>query len=63
VGGKGVAYTTEAGLFHQAGIPCVVLGPGSIEQAHRPDEYIETSQLLACQDWLRRLCAELKLQA
>ncbi|WP_312854508.1 M20/M25/M40 family metallo-hydrolase [Paludibacterium denitrificans] len=53
--GLGVAYTTEAGLFHEAGIPCVVLGPGSIEQAHRADEYIEVSQLEACQDWLARL--------
>jgi acetylornithine deacetylase len=58
-GGDGVAYTTEAGVFHAAGIPCVVLGPGSIEQAHRPDEFIEESQLAACFDWLARLTAEL----
>ncbi|WP_293764217.1 acetylornithine deacetylase [uncultured Aquitalea sp.] len=57
--GQGVAYTTEAGVFHAAGMPCVVLGPGSIEQAHRPDEYIETDQLLACCDWLQRLAEEL----
>ncbi|MBX9346729.1 acetylornithine deacetylase [Chromobacterium vaccinii] len=50
--GEGVAYTTEAGLFSEAGMPCVVLGPGSIEQAHRPDEFIEASQLQACYDWL-----------
>ena len=58
-GGAGVAYTTEAGLFSQAGMPCVVLGPGSIEQAHRPDEFIEVAQLQACYDWLGRLADEL----
>ncbi|MCD5363912.1 acetylornithine deacetylase [Chromobacterium aquaticum] len=58
-GGKGVAYTTEAGLFSEAGIPCVVLGPGNIEQAHRPDEYIEIEQLRQCLAWLRRLGDEL----
>ncbi|MEN3032120.1 acetylornithine deacetylase [Chromobacterium amazonense] len=58
-GGTGVAYTTEAGLFSQAGMPCVVLGPGSIEQAHRPDEYIEKTQLSACFDWLGALTSKL----
>ena len=57
--GEGVAYTTEAGLFSQAGMPCVVLGPGSIEQAHRPDEFIEISQLQACYDWLGLLTINL----
>ncbi|MGL4311657.1 MAG: acetylornithine deacetylase [Paracoccaceae bacterium] len=50
-----VPYGTEAGLFRQAGIPTVVCGPGSIEQAHRPDEYIEIDQLRACAEFLRRL--------
>ncbi|UTH73915.1 acetylornithine deacetylase [Chromobacterium sp. IIBBL 290-4] len=58
-GGDGVAYTTEAGLFSEAGMPCVVLGPGSIEQAHRPDEYIELAQLQACYDWLGLLSDKL----
>ncbi|OQS39386.1 acetylornithine deacetylase [Chromobacterium haemolyticum] len=58
-GGKGVAYATEAGLFSEAGIACVVLGPGNIEQAHRPDEYIEIEQLERCVAWLRRLGDEL----
>src|SRR5262249_45666747 len=35
-----VAYGTEAGLFAAAGIPSVVIGPGSIEQAHKADEYV-----------------------
>lgn len=58
-GGAGVAYATEAGLFSQAGMPCVVLGPGAIEQAHRPDEYIEIAQLRACYDWLGELACKL----
>lgn len=41
-----VAFGTDAGYFQQAGIETVVFGPGSIEQAHKPDEYIEISQLL-----------------
>ncbi|BAK77253.1 acetylornithine deacetylase ArgE [Pseudogulbenkiania sp. NH8B] len=53
--GEGVAYATEAGLFHQAGMPSVVCGPGSIQQAHRPDEYVEVEQLYACSEWLARL--------
>ncbi|BEV71273.1 acetylornithine deacetylase [Paludibacterium sp. THUN1379] len=49
---QAVAYTTEAGCFSAAGFPSVVLGPGSIEQAHRPDEYIERAQLQECMVWL-----------
>ncbi|TDR73006.1 acetylornithine deacetylase [Paludibacterium purpuratum] len=52
---RAVAYTTEAGCFSAAGFACVVLGPGSIEQAHRPDEYIEIAQLSACTEWLNDL--------
>jgi acetylornithine deacetylase len=50
-----VSYGTEAGLFQQAGIPAVVCGPGSIEQAHKPDEFIAVSELRACEAFLRRL--------
>ncbi|MFD2753482.1 acetylornithine deacetylase [Comamonas terrae] len=50
-----VAYGTEAGLFHNAGIPTVVCGPGSIEQAHKPNEFVELSQLDACERFLRKL--------
>ena len=49
------AYATEGGLFQEAGIPAVVCGPGSIDQAHRPDEFIEISQIEACADFLRAL--------
>ncbi len=40
-----VSYGTEGGLFQKAGIPTVICGPGSIEQAHKPNEYVELSQL------------------
>ena len=54
-----VAFTTEAGLFAAAGIPAVVCGPGSISQAHRPDEFITLDQVAKCErfmhDLLRRM--------
>lgn len=50
-----VSFTTEAGLFHKAGISAVVCGPGSIAQAHKPDEFIEIEQLIQCEGFLRRL--------
>ena len=49
------AYATEAGLFAQAGMPAVVCGPGHIEQAHKPDEFVEIAQLEKCETFLRRL--------
>ncbi len=53
-----VAYGTEAGLFtSMAGIPAVVVGPGSIEQAHKADEFIAISELVACGQFLTRLIA------
>lgn len=51
-----VAYGTEAGLFvAMADIPSVVVGPGSIGEAHKPDEYIEVAQLTRCADFVGRL--------
>ena len=50
-----VAYGTEAGLFQNVGIPTVVCGPGNIEQAHKPNEFVEISQLDACERFLRKL--------
>ncbi|MBS7560057.1 MULTISPECIES: acetylornithine deacetylase [Pseudomonas] len=50
-----VAFGTEGGLFHQAGIPTVVCGPGSMDQGHKPDEFISLEQLHACDAMLRRL--------
>jgi acetylornithine deacetylase len=50
-----VSYTTEAGLFQRAGLPAVVCGPGSIEQAHKPDEYVSIAQLENCLQTLQKL--------
>jgi len=51
-----VAFGTEGGLFaRRLDTPVVVCGPGSIEQAHKPDEYVELSQLAACDALLGRL--------
>lgn len=52
-----VPFATEAGQFQQAGWSTVVCGPGSIEQAHKPDEFIELSQLAACEQFLDRAIA------
>jgi acetylornithine deacetylase len=53
-----VAYGTEAGLFvDMAGIPTVIVGPGSITQAHKPDEYIEIAELERCAAFIDRLIA------
>ncbi|NEX46343.1 acetylornithine deacetylase [Pseudotabrizicola algicola] len=56
-----LSYGTEGGLFAQSlGVPVVICGPGDMAQGHRPDEYIETSQLAACDAALdaalRRFC-------
>jgi len=54
-----VSFATEAGHFQAAGLPTVVCGPGSIDQAHKPDEFIAVSQLAACVDFMRALADEL----
>ncbi|MCE3250069.1 MAG: acetylornithine deacetylase, partial [Geminicoccaceae bacterium] len=54
-----VSYGTEAGLFHAAGIPAIVCGPGAIARAHRANEYVLKSELAACRDMLRGLGAVL----
>jgi acetylornithine deacetylase len=50
-----VSYGTEAGLFHQSGIPSVICGPGDIEQAHRPNEFVSLEQLAQCEQFMARL--------
>jgi acetylornithine deacetylase len=50
-----VSYTTEAGLFEQAGCPAVICGPGDIAKAHAPDEYVPIAQLEACLAFLAGL--------
>jgi len=54
-----VPFASEAGQFQLANVPAVVCGPGSICQAHQPDEYIEIAQIEACIAFMRRLAAEL----
>jgi len=55
-----VAFGTEAGFFHQLGVPTVVCGPGSMAgQGHKPDEYLELSQLVACDAMMERILDDL----
>jgi acetylornithine deacetylase len=56
---KAVSYTTEAGLFEQAGCPAVICGPGDIAQAHAADEYVNLDQLDACMAFLAGLADRL----
>jgi acetylornithine deacetylase len=60
-GGKranAVAFASEAGIYQRAGIPTVICGPGSIEQAHKPDEFIELAQISECLAFMGRLVGE-----
>jgi acetylornithine deacetylase len=52
-----VAFGTEAGVFKNAGIPTVVCGPGSINQAHQPDEFVSLEQLARCEQFMQKLAA------
>jgi len=54
-----VPFGTEAGLFQQLGMQVAVCGPGSIAQAHKPDEFIAISELARCLDVLARLGPEI----
>jgi acetylornithine deacetylase len=58
-GSAKVSFGTEAGLFQLAGIPTIVCGPGSIEQAHKPDEYIDISELRKCEAFMGKLTQQL----
>jgi acetylornithine deacetylase len=50
-----VSFGTEASQFQRAGIPTVICGPGSIEQAHRPNEFVSLEQVARCEAFLRKL--------
>ncbi|HHG5368204.1 TPA: acetylornithine deacetylase [Pseudomonas aeruginosa] len=50
-----VAFGTEGGLFEEAGIPTVVCGPGSMDQGHKPDEFVSVEQLNRCDAMMIRL--------
>jgi acetylornithine deacetylase len=54
-----VPFVTEGGLFQQAGIPAVICGPGSLQQAHQPDEWVSVKEMNRCGDFLARLIAGL----
>lgn len=54
-----VAFATEGGLFQSLGMDVVVCGPGSIVQAHKPDEYVELAQLEMCLHMLDGIAARL----
>ncbi len=50
-----VSFGTEAGIFNKMGFQTIVCGPGSIKQAHKPDEYIEIDQLKKCKSFLLQI--------
>ena len=50
-----VSYGTEGGLFQEAGVETIICGPGSIEQAHKPNEYVDLPQLEQCETFLSAL--------
>ena len=53
--GDNVSFGTEAGLFDDIGINCLVCGPGSIDQAHKPDEFVKREQLAYCDQMIENL--------
>jgi acetylornithine deacetylase len=57
-----VAFGTEGGLFNQEGINTVICGPGSMNQGHKPDEFISIEQLAACDAMMARLAEYLQLK-
>lgn len=54
-----VAFGTEGGLFDAIGVPTVVCGPGSMDQGHKPDEFVSLTQLAACDAMLERIAVAL----
>jgi acetylornithine deacetylase len=53
-----VSYAAEAGQFHEAGYQSIICGPGSIEQAHRANEFTTQEQLDKCVEMLKKLAVE-----
>jgi acetylornithine deacetylase len=58
-----VSFATEAGHFQRAGTPTVVCGPGSITEAHKPDEFVSVAQLGLCLEFLDRAAKTLAAAA
>jgi acetylornithine deacetylase len=58
-----VSFGAEASLFHNAGIPAILCGPGHIAQAHQPNEWVTLAQLAHCEVFLRRLIDQVSAPA
>jgi acetylornithine deacetylase len=58
-----VPFATDGGHFHRAGVPTIVIGPGAIDQAHKPNEFIALEQIAQCERFLERLKEELCAEA
>lgn len=58
-----VSFATEAGIFQQGGIPTVVCGPGSITEAHKPNEFVAQEQIVKCENFINRLIAQARTRA
>jgi acetylornithine deacetylase len=58
---RAVAYATEGGIFQNGGLSTVICGPGSILQAHQPDEFVEIEQIESCVGFLERLVDRLSI--
>jgi len=54
-------YVCEAGLFAEAGVPSIVCGPGSVSEAHQPDEFVRLDQIAACSAFLGRVVDSVSL--
>jgi len=55
-----VSFAAEAGLFQAGDIPTIICGPGSIEQAHKPNEFIALDQIARCETFLERVLEHLR---
>ena len=54
-----VSFGSEAALFHSAGMPAIICGPGHIAQAHQPNEWVALQQLALCEAFMARLADHL----
>ena len=54
-----VSFGSEAALFHNAGMPAIICGPGHIAQAHQPNEWVALEQLALCEAFMGRLAEHL----
>ncbi len=58
---KAVSFGTEAGVFNDHGVPAIICGPGDIQQAHKPNEFIELAQIRACIEFMLRLTSDAQI--